>query len=68
MANLTPLFASEATAAKALDLAVKDFRALVASGTLPRPRMIGDHPRWDLAELHRIISGDAVEGLREVKW
>jgi predicted DNA-binding transcriptional regulator AlpA len=68
MANLTPMFASEANAARALDLSVKDFRALIEAGALPRPRMIGNHSRWDMAELQRIISGQAVEGLEGVKW
>ncbi len=68
MANLTPMFGSEATVAKALDLSVKDFRELVDAGALPRPRMIGKHPRWDMAELSRIISGEAAQGLGDVKW
>ena len=66
MANL--MFGSEVSAAKALDLPVKEFRALVQAGALPRPRMIGNHERWDMAELQRIISGTAVEGLGGVKW
>jgi hypothetical protein len=62
------MFASETSAATALDLSVKDFRALVAASALPRPRMIGKHARWDMAELHKIISGNAVEGLGGVIW
>ena len=67
MANLTPMFGSEATAAKALDLSVKDFRELVDAGALARP-VIGKHSRWDVAELSRIISGEAAQGLGDVKW
>lgn len=68
MANLTPMFASETSAAKALDLTVPQFRDLVLSGHLPKPRRIGEFDRWDMAELQRIISGDNINGMSDVKW
>lgn len=63
-----PMFATSQTAANALDMSRAKFLALVESGALPRPRMIGGLPRWDLAELYDVIAGDAVNGLGDVKW
>lgn len=68
MTKLAPIFASEATAARLLDMKPADFRRLVQDGALPGPRDIGGHARWDVAELRRIITGEAAEGLGDVQW
>lgn len=56
MNTITPIFASERTAAKLLDMSVGDFQRLVAEGVLPGPVGLG---RWDVEELRRIVRGDA---------
>lgn len=61
MAQTAPLFASEQNAARLLDMKPAEFRALVETGHLPRPRQIGGHERWDTDELRRIINGEAAE-------
>lgn len=63
-----PMFANARNAAISLDMSRAKFLALVDAGTLPRPRMIGGLPRWDLAELYDVIAGEAVNGLGEVRW
>ena len=68
MSQHAPIFASEATAARLLDMKPAVFRGLVKDGMLPGPRDIGGHPRWDVAELRRIINGEAAEGLGDVQW
>lgn len=68
MGGPVPIFASEATAARLLDMKPGEFRQLVEDGHLPRPRDIGGLRRWDVAELRRIASGDAVEGMGDVRW
>ncbi len=57
-----PLFVSEVTAARMLDMDVPAFRALRAAGVLPAPRAIGPHERYDVAELRSVIRGDAAAG------
>lgn len=61
------MFASEASAAKLLDMRQGDFRELVQAGHLPRPRRIGPHERWDVEELRRILRGEAVGG-GDMSW
>lgn len=56
MTSITPIFASERTAAKLLDMDVREFQRLVAEGALPGP---GPLNRWDVEELRRIARGDA---------
>lgn len=68
MASLAPLFASEANAARLLDMRPAEFRTLVEAGHLPPPRDIGGLKRWDVQDLRRIITGEAAEGLGDVKW
>lgn len=58
MTRLTPLFASEATAAKLLDMPRADFRDLVSKGALPAPTRFD---RWDVAELQAIMRGQAAK-------
>jgi predicted DNA-binding transcriptional regulator AlpA len=62
------LFAGERTAAQLLDMRPADFLALVDEGHLPRPREIGGLKRWDVEELRRIITGEAAEGMGDVRW
>lgn len=50
-----PLFATDATAARLLDMTRPQFRALVDAGALPGPVA---HQRWDVDELRAIMRGD----------
>lgn len=68
MASPLPLFASERNAARLLDMRPAEFRALVEGGHLPKPRKIAGFERWDVHELRRIVSGEAVEGMGDVQW
>lgn len=65
---MTPLFASDTKAARLLDMKRADFLELVENGDLPKPRDIGGLKRWDMVELRKIVSGEAVEGMGEVAW
>jgi predicted HTH domain antitoxin len=58
VANLTPIFASERTAARLLDMSVAAFKRLVKEGSLP-PATRFD--RWDVEELRQIMRGDAAK-------
>ena len=68
MVALMPIFAGERSAAKLLDLKPAEFSALVESGHLPKPRDIGGFERWDVLDLRRIISGEAIDGMGDVLW
>lgn len=69
MASLQPILATEATAAKLLDLSLDDFRRLVEAGHLPRGREIAPGlVRWPVDELRRITDGRAADGMEGVKW
>lgn len=61
-----PLFASETTAAKLLDMTVGEFRALVEAGHLPGGEEIAPgFVRWKTAMLEKIKSGEAAsEGMQ----
>lgn len=63
-----PIFATDRTAAQLLDMRPAEFLALVEGGHLPRPKSIGGLQRWDVQELHRIVAGEAIEGMRDVQW
>lgn len=69
MSVSAPIFASELSAARLLDMQLEEFRALVQAGHLPRGRQIapGVH-RWSTEELRRIASGEAAEGMGGVQW
>ena len=54
MASVTPLFASERTAAALLDMRPAEFRSLVDGGALPPPNHLG---RWDVEELAAVARG-----------
>jgi hypothetical protein len=58
VANLTPIFASERTAARLLDMSVAEFQRLVKEGSLPPATRLD---RWDVEELRRIMRGDAAK-------
>jgi hypothetical protein len=62
MAKIEPLFVSETTAARMLELKVSEFRALRAAGTLPPPRALCGIERYDVDELRRVIRGEDVGG------
>lgn len=69
MTNLAPIFASEASAARLLDMKPAEFRALVEAGHLPRGREIAPGVvRWSSDDLRRIASGEAIDGMGDVRW
>ncbi len=69
MAAIASISASEVTAAKLLDMKLEEFRALVQAGHLPRGREIAPGIiRWPTDDLRRIVSGEASEGMGDVKW
>ncbi|MBY6138555.1 hypothetical protein KUV26_03825 [Leisingera daeponensis] len=58
MAAANQILARESTAAKMLDMPLKEFRALVAAGSLPKPVKIGGKvERWSVKQLEAISSG-----------
>jgi len=57
----SPIAAKDTTAAKLLDMPLKDFRRLVSRGALPPPVRIGEHERWRVAEIEAILSGSALQ-------
>lgn len=57
-----PLFASELTAARLLDMKPAKFRELVEAGHLPPPHDIGGEKRFDVAELQKVVRGDLIGG------
>jgi predicted DNA-binding transcriptional regulator AlpA len=63
-----PLFASDRSAAKLLDMKRAEFRGLVDGGHLPKPKDIGGFKRWDMNELYRIVSGEAAEQAGGMNW
>lgn len=64
-----PIFATELTAARLLDMKPAEFRALVNAGHLPRGREIAPGMmRWPVDDLRRIASGEASEGMGDVRW
>lgn len=62
MKYVQPRLASEKTAAKILDMTPGEFRGLVDGGHLPGPRDLGGLERWDVEELVRVASGEALDG------
>jgi predicted DNA-binding transcriptional regulator AlpA len=56
------LFATEARAARFVDMPRPEFRRLVDAGHLPKPRKIGQLERFDLDELRRVVRGDLIGG------
>ncbi len=63
MSIAAPIFASETTAAKLLDMRPTEFRALVDRGLLPKGREIAPGVvRWPVDDLRRIAGGEAVDG------
>ncbi len=67
-AGFTPFFASDRIAAQLLDMKPTEFRKLVGNGDLPQPCRIGDLERWDMQEIGRIISGEAIHGMGDIQW
>lgn len=53
-----PMFASEPTAAKILDMTRAEFRSLVDRGSLPGPTA---HDRWDVSALEAIMRGAKIK-------
>lgn len=69
MAAPAPLFASDRSAAKLLDMKPAEFRLLVEGGHLPKPIERGGFKRWDMQELVSIWRGDAAQGGEgEIEW
>ncbi|ROT99080.1 hypothetical protein [Histidinibacterium lentulum] len=67
MPSPAPLFADDKTAAQLFCMKPKDFRRLVEEGHLPGPRDLGGLERWDVEELRRIASGEAMDN-RGMDW
>ena len=64
---IAKILASEATAARLLDMQLGTFRSLVKSGALPPPiRLDAETERWRVRDLEAIVSGDASE--RPLEW
>ncbi|MEY8841292.1 hypothetical protein AB9K41_19865 [Cribrihabitans sp. XS_ASV171] len=59
MPGLAPIFASERSAARLLDMKPADFRRLVDCGALPAPVQIGEYERWNVDQLRNTLSGHA---------
>lgn len=67
MAAANQILAREATAAKMLDMPLKDFRELVAAGSLPKPvRIGGKHDRWSVKQLEAISTGAILD--EDFEW
>lgn len=60
----TPIFASERSAARLLDMTTPQFRQLVEQGSLPTPNEFG---RWDVEGLAAIMRGDKVRHHEELE-
>lgn len=69
MTHFSPIFVSDVTAAKLLDIPLAKFREFVDLGYFPPPRMIAPNtPRWDYEFLKTYVSGNAADGMGHVKW
>lgn len=67
MSRQSPIFASERTAAKMLEMPCADFKRLVEKGALPKPITIGgEYVRWSVRELEAIKSGEIMDG--QFEW
>jgi len=67
MAALRPLFVAETSAAQLFDMKPAEFRRLVEAGHLPKARIIGGFPRWDVEELRKIARGESMDG-GDMQW
>lgn len=57
-----PIFATERSAAKLLDMKPSEFRHLVLNGALPPPIVIGGQfERWQVSTLESIVDGTAAQ-------
>lgn len=66
MAKVTPIFATDKTAAQLLDMPVAEFRELVRVGSLPPGREIAPGvTRWPVSDLVAICSGGAAQPKQE---
>lgn len=69
MSVLSPIVATEATAARLMDMTIAEFRAAVKAGYLPQGREIAPGLlRWSVDDFRRIITGVAVDGMDGVVW
>jgi len=67
MAPPVQILVREPTAARMLDMPTYQFRRLVASGSLPPPRIIAPGvERWYVPDLDAIAKGVAPEGM--IEW
>ena len=67
MAKHAPLFVNERTAALLFDMKPMEFRELVQTGHLPRPRAIGKHERWDV-DLLRSVANGRLASREDMEW
>ena len=56
-----PIAVSDKTAAKMFEIPHAEFRRLVDEGLLPRPVKLGQHERWKVEDLERVMSGQSTE-------
>lgn len=67
MPALQPIFATDRTSAKLLDMKLLQFLELVEAGALPKPVKIGGQlVRWSVKELEAIKTGEIMEA--EFEW
>lgn len=63
-----PIFATEVTAARLLDMRPAEFRRLVDAGHLPRPCEIAPGMvRWPVDDLRKLATGEAIGG-GDMQW
>jgi hypothetical protein len=65
MTKHIPLFATAKTAAALLEMKEREFLKLVEAGALPPA---GKLDRWDIEQLQKVMRGDMIDGLQDVKW
>ena len=58
--------ASTAPSVFTVGMKQSEFCALVDGGHLPRPIDIGGYKRWDVEQLRRISSAEAIDG--DIQW
>ncbi|TVP70137.1 MAG: hypothetical protein EA339_13430 [Rhodobacteraceae bacterium] len=69
MPKLTPIMASEPSAAALLDMPLDVFRDLVEAGAIPPGRHIAPGlVRWDVDQLKRIGRAETCDGMDDVTW
>lgn len=63
-----PYFAGVSKAAKLFDMTKSEFLQLVNDGVLPRPLLLGELERWDVAQLRAFANGEAADAAGHIEW